>query len=109
MKELADHGIPVAVTCRVLELARQPYYRWLATPVTSTEAVEAYRAPTRCSTPIVTIPSSDVGYSPTSKRGRRIDGRPNSLADLFKQPLVECVRQTRSRQGRAPGAGGPIG
>ena len=34
MKELAADGIAVAVTCRVLKLARQPYYRWLADPVT---------------------------------------------------------------------------
>ena len=29
VKELAAGGIPVTVTCRVLKLARQPYYRWL--------------------------------------------------------------------------------
>lgn len=34
MKELAAVGIPVAVTCRVRKLSRQPYYRWLANPVT---------------------------------------------------------------------------
>ncbi|MFI7195772.1 MULTISPECIES: hypothetical protein [Nocardia] len=44
MKELAAEGIPVAVTCRVLQLARQPYYRWLAEPVTASEIAEAYRA-----------------------------------------------------------------
>ena len=44
MKELADDGIPVAVTCRVLKLARQPYYRWLADPVTGAEYLEAHRA-----------------------------------------------------------------
>lgn len=37
-------GIPVAVSCRVLKLARQPYYRWLADSVTTSELVEAYRA-----------------------------------------------------------------
>ena len=37
MKELAAAGIPVAVSCRVLKLARQPYYRWLANPVTDAE------------------------------------------------------------------------
>ena len=42
--ELADAGIPVTVTCRVLKLSRQPYYRWLATPITPGEVVEAYRA-----------------------------------------------------------------
>ena len=44
MSELAADGIPVAVTCRVLNIARQPYYRWLARPVTTTELAEAYRA-----------------------------------------------------------------
>ncbi|WP_109439475.1 IS3 family transposase [Mycobacteroides abscessus] len=44
VKELAADGIPVAVTCRVLKLARQPYYRWLADPITEAEVVEAYRA-----------------------------------------------------------------
>jgi putative transposase len=44
VNELAADGIPVTVTCRVLKLARQPYYRWLATPVTSAELVEAHLA-----------------------------------------------------------------
>jgi putative transposase len=44
VRELAADGIPVTVTCRVLKLARQPYYRWLAQPVTASELEEAYRA-----------------------------------------------------------------
>ena len=44
MRELAGDGIPVAVTCRVLKLARQPYYRWLAAPVGARELEEAYLA-----------------------------------------------------------------
>lgn len=32
------------MSCRVLKLARQPYYRWLADSVTTSELVEAYRA-----------------------------------------------------------------
>ncbi len=44
MKELALSGIPVTVTCRVLKLSRQPYYRWLVDPITASEVVEAYRA-----------------------------------------------------------------
>lgn len=42
MSELAADGIPVAVTCRVLKLARQPYYRWLSDPVSATEWVQAH-------------------------------------------------------------------
>ena len=43
MKELAADGIPVVVTCRVLKLACQPYYRWLADPVTDAEYRQAHR------------------------------------------------------------------
>jgi putative transposase len=48
VRDLAAAGapvrVPVAVTCRVLNLARQPYYRWLANPIMSSELEEAYRA-----------------------------------------------------------------
>ena len=36
--------VPVAVTCRVLKIARQPFYRWLTNPVTDAEIEHAYRA-----------------------------------------------------------------
>ena len=42
--ELADDGIPVTVTGRVLKLVRQHYYRWLAAPLTAAELEEAYLA-----------------------------------------------------------------
>jgi len=44
VRELAGDGIPVTVTCRVLKMARQPYYRWLANPITTAELTAAYRA-----------------------------------------------------------------
>jgi hypothetical protein len=44
VRELAVDGIPVAVTCRVLKIARQPYYRWLDCPVTHADLAAAYRA-----------------------------------------------------------------
>ena len=44
VRELADDGIPVTVTCRVLKLCRQQYYRWLATPVTDGQLDEAWLA-----------------------------------------------------------------
>ena len=36
--------VPVTVTCRVLNLCRQQYYRWLKDPVSERELAEAYRA-----------------------------------------------------------------
>lgn len=42
--DLANDGIPVTVSCRVLKLCRQQYYRWLAEPFTDAELDEAYLA-----------------------------------------------------------------
>jgi putative transposase len=44
VSELAVDGIPVTVTCRVLNIARQPYYRWLNNPVSDAELDKAYLA-----------------------------------------------------------------
>jgi transposase InsO family protein len=44
VRELAADGIPVAVSCRVLGLARQPYYRWLRSPFTDAQLDEAWLA-----------------------------------------------------------------
>jgi transposase InsO family protein len=44
VRELAVDGIPVTVTCGVLTIARQPYYRWLADPVRDADWVAAHRA-----------------------------------------------------------------
>jgi transposase InsO family protein len=44
VSELAVDGVPVTVTCRVLKLVRQDYYRWLASPITASELEEAYLA-----------------------------------------------------------------
>ena len=44
VRELAVDGIPVVVSCRVLGLARAPYYRWLNEPVTAGQREEAYLA-----------------------------------------------------------------
>ncbi len=44
VRELAVDGVPVTVTCRVLKIARQPYYRWLECRVTDAEWDEAQLA-----------------------------------------------------------------
>ena len=54
----------MTVTCRVLKLSRQPYYRWLADPITRARWWRRI-ARTRCSTRTATTPSSGIGCSPT--------------------------------------------
>jgi len=44
VRELAGDGVPVTVTCRVLGIARQPYFRWLAAPVSDRELDAAHLA-----------------------------------------------------------------
>lgn len=44
VRELADDGVPVTVTCRVLKLCRQQYYRWIAEPITAVELEQAWAA-----------------------------------------------------------------
>jgi transposase InsO family protein len=44
VRELAADGIPVVVSCRVLGLARQPFYRWLHAPIVDSCLDEAYLA-----------------------------------------------------------------
>jgi putative transposase len=46
VRELAVDGVPVTVTCRVLKIARQPYYRWRNNPVPDHVVDEAYLANT---------------------------------------------------------------
>lgn len=41
--DLAEDGIPVSVACRVLKIARQPYYRWLTNPLRDQAWEEAHR------------------------------------------------------------------
>jgi len=42
--EIAAGGIAVTVTCRVLKLCRQDYYRWRTDPVSDALLDEAYLA-----------------------------------------------------------------
>lgn len=44
VRELAADGIPVVVSCRVLDLARSAYYRWLEVPIVESQLDEAYLA-----------------------------------------------------------------
>jgi putative transposase len=44
VRELAVDGVPVTVTCRVLNLCRAQYYRWLDQPFTERQLDEAWLA-----------------------------------------------------------------
>ena len=107
VRELAVDGIPVTVTCRVLKIARQPYYRWLASPVTDAELDEAYRANALFD---AHRDDPEFGYRFLADEAREAghgDGRADRVADLLGQRLVVGVRQeasaARTRKSRAAG------
>lgn len=44
IRKLTVDGIPVTVTCRGLHITRQPYNRWLESPITDVECADAHLA-----------------------------------------------------------------
>ena len=42
VRDLADEGFPVRLTCGVLNIAPQPYYRWLRSPLCRRDLEDAY-------------------------------------------------------------------
>lgn len=42
VRDLADDGVPVAVTCRVLKFSTQGYYAWRTKPVSDRDLTDAY-------------------------------------------------------------------
>ncbi len=83
MKELAGDGVPVTVACRVLKLARQPYYRLLDKPVTDAMLEETCRANALFD---AHRDDPEFGYrflaDDARARRRGHDGGPDCLADL---------------------------
>ncbi len=65
VSELADAGIPVTVSCRVLKLARQPYYRWRNETPSGTRTCSAHIGSTRCMMRTTRTRRSATDTSPT--------------------------------------------
>ncbi len=104
MNQLAADGVPVTVTCRVLKLSRQPYYRWLKNPIAEAELVEAYRAnvlfDTHCDDP-------GFGYRLLADKARRA-GEP--MADRTAWRIASANgwfsafgKPKRGKNGKKPG------
>ncbi|MET7609244.1 hypothetical protein ABZS96_44400 [Streptomyces avermitilis] len=103
----APYQAPVAVTCRVLGPARQPYYRWLDRPVTDAELTEAYRADALFD---AHRDDPEFGHRVLLDEARAIGeamARADRVADMPGQRPVERLRQTqgppKERQSRATG------
>ena len=106
VRELAADGIPVTVTCRVLKIARQPYYRWLAAPGHRRRAragiprQRAVRRPPR--RPGVRLPVPRR----RGPRSRRTDGGADRVADLLQQGWWSAFG--KPKRGKASKPGPPV-
>lgn len=85
VRELAAAGapvrVPVAVTCRVLKIAKQPYYRWLANPVSRRDwddahlidaARDAHREDPAFGYRLIADELADLGFDASERRVWRL-------------------------------------
>ncbi len=104
--ELAEDGIPVTVACRVLKLARQPYYRWRENPVTDAEWTQAHRInalhDAHCEDPT-------FGYRFLAHEARKAGWRMSRRTawSLCSQTGILSLAQRR-RRGKGKKAGPPV-
>tara|TARA_R100000365_G_scaffold2910_1_gene9047 strand:+ start:1072 stop:1620 length:549 start_codon:yes stop_codon:yes gene_type:complete len=77
VSELAAEGIPIAVTCRVLKFAKQPYYRWLRDPVSRRDWDDAHL-----------IHAAIDGASVRKRRGKRRLVGPPVRDDLVQREFT---------------------
>ena len=103
VRELAVDGIPVVVTCRVLQLARQPYYRWLAAPVGSRELDQAYLANAVFG---AHVDDPEFGYRLLADEVRAV-GQPGCDRTVWRictaNQWWSCFGTKKSRNGKTPG------
>ncbi len=97
VRELAGTGaplrVPVAVTCRVLKIAKQPFYRWLARPVSDRDwdeaqltdaAFDAHREAPTFGYRLIADELADVGFEASERRVWRIC-RDNNIVSATKR------------------------
>jgi putative transposase len=110
VRELAVDGIPVTVACRVLKIARQPYYRWLVAPVTDRQLVQvhwanalfdAHRDDPEFGYRLLVDEAAAGGQPMAARTAWSI-----CAVDLCGQPVVERVWKAPARQGRPSRATG---
>ena len=99
VRELAVDGISVTVTCQVLLLARQPYYRWLVKPIGDRDLERAYLANAVID---AHLDDPELGYRLLADEVRCRPGRvrPDGVADLRGQPVAASAIAIRGPNAR---------
>lgn len=111
VRELAATGaevrVPVAVTCRVLKIAKQPFYRWLADPVTTRDwadaqlvnaAVDAHDEAPTFGYRLIADELEDLGFDASERRVWRLCSENKIISTTIK----------RRRGGKSARQGPPV-
>lgn len=107
VRELAAAGapvrVPVAVTCRVLKIAKQPYYRWLADPVSDRDwddahlidaARDAHREDPAFGYRLIADELADLGFDASERRVWRL---------CSQNGIVSAISRRKRGKGTRPG------
>jgi putative transposase len=103
VSELAEGGVPVTVACRVLKIARQPYYRWRTSPVADATWVAAHRT-----NALVDAHREDpqFGYRFLAGQARRTGwkmSRRTAWKLCSQAGIMSSAQRARRRTGKRPG------
>lgn len=99
----APHRVPVAVTCRVLKIAKQPYYRWLADPVSDRDwddahlidaARDAHREDPAFGYRLIADELADLGFDASERRVWRV---------CSQNGIVSVISRRKRGKGTRPG------
>jgi hypothetical protein len=98
VRELAATGapvrVPVAVTCRVLKIAKQPFYRWLRDPVSDRDwddaqlinaAVDAHEEAPTFGYRLIADELADLGFEASERRVWRICSENGIVSAIVKR------------------------
>ena len=110
VRELAATGapirVPVAVTCRVLKIAKQPFYRWLKAPVSTRDwddaqltnaAIDPHEEAPTFGYRLIADELTDLGFEVSERRVWRL---------CSQQGIVSAT--TRKKRGKAGKQGPPV-
>jgi len=107
VRELAATGapvrVPVAVTCRVLKIAKQPYYRWLRDPVSDRDwddaqlinaAIDLHEEEPTFGYRLIADDLADLGFTASERRVWRL---------CSQNGIISVINRRRRGKGNKPG------
>lgn len=106
VRELAAPGalvrVPVAVTCRVLKIAKQPFYRWLANPVSQRDwddaqltnaAIDIHKDDPVFGYRFIADEIVDLGFEASERRVWRLCSQQRLFSAFAKKPGKKSGKQ----------------